>query len=162
MDGETRDRDALLAHLEDDARAAMDAAEHGALAGAEDLAGRVLDVARSMEPSPRLDRCLSRALRACGTAQRARGRYGAAERSFEHALASATSGFGGITVEVAELLNDLGMTYKFDGRFELAEAAYARASTLLSTLPGVDPQDAAALLHNLAGLAHARGDLITA
>lgn len=100
--------------------------------------------------------------RAIGTAQRSLGLWAEAESSFERGLRIARDAFGPGSLEVAELENDLGMTFKFAGRFDDAEAAYERVHSIFEALPTVDPSDLAALYHNLGGLAHARGDHVTA
>jgi tetratricopeptide (TPR) repeat protein len=144
------------------ALAAMDAAEGGRITEADRLARQALTVAEGLCEGRERERLLTQALRALGSAQRARGHYREAERTFARALANAFAAFGNATLEVAELQNDLGMTYKYLGRFAEAEAAYALARAILEGLPDADPEDLAALFHNLGGLAHARGDLETA
>jgi tetratricopeptide (TPR) repeat protein len=144
------------------AAAAMDAADGGRIAEAERLARRALALAEAPAASRNRDDPLSRSLRALGTMHRARGQYLDAERAFTRALGHATRAFGAESLEVAELQNDLGMTFKYVGRFADAEAAYDRARQILDELPDVDQEDVAALFHNLGGLAHARGDFATA
>ena len=57
--------------------------------------------------------------------------------------------------ELAGALNVAGVAARFSGRFEQAEAAYARALAIAEAAgPG---QLLATLLHNIGGLAHARG-----
>src|SRR5262249_53229739 len=137
------------------AAAAIAAAQEGRVAEAERLAWQALALAERPTVGPARNRALARALRALGEAQRTRGRYSAAERTFVRALAQAGPGFGERSVEAAELHNDLGMTFKFAGRFVDAETAYGRAREILATRPDADPEDLAALFHNLGGLAHA-------
>lgn len=140
----------------------MEAAERGQFDETERLARRALRLSEGLSDAADRHMGLARALRAIGTAQRARGRYGAAESLFRRALAAATAGFGPHSIEAAELHNDLGMTFKYLGRFVEAEAAYSSAAAILDGLPDVDLEDLAALYHNLGGLAHARGDFATA
>jgi tetratricopeptide (TPR) repeat protein len=52
----------------------------------------------------------------------------------------------------------VGIVCKFAGRFDDAAAAYAQVLPVAEALVHTDPQLLAALLHNLAGLAHSRGD----
>jgi len=60
--------------------------------------------------------------------------------------------------ELAGALNLLGAAAKFSGRFDLAEGAYARA---LSIIEAAGPDELlATLLHNIGGLAHARGRFV--
>jgi tetratricopeptide (TPR) repeat protein len=153
---------AAAERADDLAIAAMEAAEQGHLDEAERVARHALGLAEGLVDGPDRHRSLARALRPLGTAQRARGRYREAERTFTRALDRASAGFGPASIEVAELHNDLGMTFKYVGRFGDAEAAYGRARAILEGLPDVDPEDLAALFHNLGGLAHARGDFETA
>jgi tetratricopeptide (TPR) repeat protein len=148
--------------LDDIAGSAMAALEQGNLEDGERLARQALRAADRIPPGPDRHRARARGLRSLGSAQRARGQYRDAEATFERALPHALQGFGRATVEVAELHNDLGMTFKYAGRFAEAEAAYEQARSILETLPRADPDDLAALLHNLAGLAHARGDFAAA
>jgi tetratricopeptide (TPR) repeat protein len=75
---------------------------------------------------------------------------------------AATRAFGDDSLEVAELLNDLGMTFKYAGRFADAAAAYDGVRAILESRADTDPGDLATLFHNLGGLAHARGDLAAA
>jgi tetratricopeptide (TPR) repeat protein len=153
---------AAAERADDLAIAAMDAAERGHLDEAERAARQALDLAEGLVLGPDRHRSLARALRPLGTAQRARGRYREAERTFTRALDHASRAFGPSSLEVAELHNDLGMTFKYVGRFVDAEAAYGNARTILEGLPDVDPEDLAALFHNLGGLAYARGDFESA
>jgi len=153
---------AAAERADDLAIAAMEAAEGGHLDEAERGARQALELAETLVDGPDRDRSLARALRPLGTAQRARGSYRDAERTLTRALDHASAAFGPASVEVAELHNDLGMTFKYVGRFVDAEAAYGSARTILEGLPDVDPEDLAALFHNLGGLAYARGDFETA
>lgn len=56
------------------------------------------------------------------------------------------------------LTNALGVTYKFAGRLEDAQRCYDEVYDLLRASPATTPDDLAGLFHNLAGLAHSRGD----
>jgi tetratricopeptide (TPR) repeat protein len=59
------------------------------------------------------------------------------------------------SIESACALNVVGVAAKFCGRFQVAEAAYAEA---MSIAEGAESTDLlATLLHNVGGLAHARG-----
>ena len=57
-----------------------------------------------------------------------------------------------------EFLNGLGVTFKYSGRLDEAEDSYRRALPLTES----DDSTRATLFHNLGGLAHARGDYVTA
>jgi tetratricopeptide (TPR) repeat protein len=98
------------------------------------------------------------AWRALGTAQRMLGQLGDAEASFHAALAAASAADGQLSLEAAVIHNDLGMTYKLQGRFAEAAAAYDAAGAILAAMPDADPDDLASLWHNRGGLAHAQGD----
>src|SRR5262249_10114281 len=101
---------------------------------------------------------LAAADRAIGTAQRSVGLYAEAEATFRRALDAARTAFGPASLEVAEIENDLGMTYKDAGRFDDAADGCGRVRAILEGLDEADPDDLASLFHNLGGLAHARGD----
>jgi len=73
----------------------------------------------------------------------------------KEALAIAETNFGAESTAVAEVLNQIGMLGKYDGRFDEAEAAYSRA---LRIVAGSEHALAADLNHNLGGLEHTRGN----
>lgn len=52
----------------------------------------------------------------------------------------------------------LGVTYKFAGRLDEAFHRYEQAHVLIKRAEPADPESLAALHHNLAGLAHSRGE----
>jgi len=87
---------------------------------------------------------------------RAAGRLGDAEALARRALARAEAAFPDGDHLVAEALNVLGMIHKFQGRYAEAQPLYQRALALAGALGDVEAE--AALLHNLGGLCHARGD----
>jgi tetratricopeptide (TPR) repeat protein len=140
---------------------AIDAAEGGDLDLCERLASQALDLAEALPGGAERDRAMAQALRPRGTAERARGRYAEAGATFERARAFALPGFGEESLEVAELLNDLGMTFKYAGRFADAEHVYQETRRILEVIDA-DPEDLAALYHNLGGLAHIRRDFAAA
>jgi tetratricopeptide (TPR) repeat protein len=90
-----------------------------------------------------------------GVRARIQARYGEAEGSLVQARMLAEASFGQGSGETIEPLNQLGILYKYAGRFDDAERSYRCALTRLDGLS--DQALRAALLHNLAGLAHARG-----
>ena len=110
--------------IEELTAAAADAAESGNVAESERLALRAVDRAERLAVGPERDRALTGALRQLGTALRSRGRLDEAERAFDRAFSSAKRAFAGDAPEVAELLNDLGMTFKYAGRFAEALSHY--------------------------------------
>ena len=91
-----------------------------------------------------------------GQALLARGDYPGARGALEAALADAEDVLAPGDLDIATLLNDLGMIGKYDGRFDDAAAHYARALPLAQALG--EEGMVATLHHNLAGLAHSRGD----
>jgi tetratricopeptide (TPR) repeat protein len=141
---------------------AMAAAEQGRFLDARRLGDQALRLARRLDGGRDRDQALARALRSLGTAQRAFGDFREAAETFQRALRHANASFGRASVEAAELHNDLGMTFKYAGRFADAKDAYGQAQTILESLPDADPEDMAALYHNLGGLAHARRDYAAA
>ena len=88
---------------------------------------------------------------------RALGDYRRAERLYQKALVASERTFGRDAVEVAVLLNSLGVACKYSGRFREAGRHYWRALGIYARLPVSDPAALAALYHNLGGLEHARG-----
>lgn len=85
------------------------------------------------------------------------GDYPAAAKVLRTAIAAAEAALGPDAVECATLLNQLGMVGKFAGDFAEAEVAYRRA-LVVQIGRGDAGAMTADILHNLAGLAHARGD----
>ncbi len=76
-------------------------------------------------------------------------------------LDRASAAFGEASPGVVSAANALGVVYKHAGDFNAAEATYRRALAVASSQGDPDPLVLAALLHNLGGLAHARGDAAT-
>lgn len=95
------------------------------------------------------------ALAGRGEAARLSGRWPEAEAAYREALALAEQTFGPGSVAAAAVAHNLGVTYKYTGRFEQAAALYHRALAV-ATEAG-DDAFAAVICHNLGGLAHARG-----
>src|SRR5215470_10777727 len=52
---------------------------------------------------------------------RVQGRYESASQLYEEALKQAESDFGPESLEAATILNDLGVVYKYSGRFDDAQ-----------------------------------------
>jgi tetratricopeptide (TPR) repeat protein len=98
-------------------------------------------------------------LAALGTQDRFEGRYHDAHRRLGTAIAQAVGAAGADSVMVACLRNDLAVCCKHLARFDEAEGLYNRALTTLEAHLGPDHPGVASVWHNLAGLAHARGDL---
>ncbi len=82
------------------------------------------------------------------------GRYPEAEEAARQALELGRAQLPAEDPERVGLWNTLGVARKYRGDYDGAAQAYARALELLQEREG---PEAAALYHNLAGLAHARG-----
>ena len=85
------------------------------------------------------------------------GDLDAAEARLLDALTQARA-VGSAQRSVLLLCNALGVTYKFAGRLDDAQRCYDEVYDLLHASTAPDPGDLAGLFHNLAGLAHSRGD----
>jgi tetratricopeptide (TPR) repeat protein len=81
------------------------------------------------------------------------GRYAHARRLFIAALRIAENDLDEDAPEVVPILNGLGLVGKYTGDFSRSELAYRRALRIAE-----EPELRAGLLHNLAGVLHARGD----
>jgi tetratricopeptide (TPR) repeat protein len=90
------------------------------------------------------------------------GRYEEAFACLGEARAAAVAAFGERSLEVATVLNNLGVCCKFAGRFDEGEAAYQESLAILEAAVGPAHPDVATLYHNLGGLAHARRDFTAA
>lgn len=87
------------------------------------------------------------------------GRYGAAAELLTRSIAESEANLGYGDLLLADLLNLLGIVGKYRGDFRSAEQAYQRALEIVEAdRSGLTGVNAATLLHNLAGLAHSRGD----
>lgn len=96
-----------------------------------------------------------RALGLKGNILRQLARYAEAEETLRDALNFAREHFGEEDRETSAARNLLGILYKYMAKFDEAEELYRAA---LENLPDKESSLAAALYHNLGGLAHARGD----
>jgi tetratricopeptide (TPR) repeat protein len=88
---------------------------------------------------------------------RRQGRYLEAEQVYRDACDDASATW--TPLELVPLHNELGVLYKFAGRHDDARARYATVRAVLEDAYGPDHPVLAAVWHNLAGLAHSRGDL---
>lgn len=84
--------------------------------------------------------------------------FSAAAARLGAVLDKASATFGEHSRQVVSAANALGVVYKHASDLDAAEAAYRRALAAEAKLPDHDPLVEAGLLHNLGGLAHARGD----
>jgi tetratricopeptide (TPR) repeat protein len=108
----------------------------------------------------------SRALRiraqiSLGTSHRVLGEYAAAECRLREALSGARAQPADWELLV-DALNALAVLFKYCGRFDEAEPLLREAIHVTEHTAGAESADMATLLHNLGGLAHARGDYAAA
>ncbi|HEY2739709.1 MAG TPA: tetratricopeptide repeat protein, partial [Thermoanaerobaculia bacterium] len=89
--------------------------------------------------------------------KRGQGQHPEAEELFRRALALTEQTFGPDDIQMANLLNGLGILHKFQGRYDEAEPLYRRSLALIEKAYGEDHLETASLWHNLGGLEHARG-----
>lgn len=143
---------ARILNLVDRPREAIAAAER-ALALLEPLVPAHVD----SEPGEELVRLALAARLTLAASCRGAGHLDRAEAAARDALAMAEQHFGAGDLAAADALNEIGVISKFLGRYGEAERVYRRA---LPIIEAADPEspDVATLLHNLGGLAHARGD----
>ncbi|GAA3600654.1 hypothetical protein GCM10022235_85770 [Kribbella ginsengisoli] len=102
---------------------------------------------------------------ACGRIAELRisGRYREAAAYGRDVLSDAEQAFGPNSAELMPVLNQIGILGKYSGDFVMAEDAYRRALRIVQAGEAAGTEVASAvLLHNLAGLAHARGDVAEA
>src|SRR5690349_18264988 len=108
---------------------------------------------------PPLDRAgLVARVRACREA----GDYQGADAIARNGIAAVQRVLGPDSRELAVLLNERGILGKHLGRFAEAERHYRRALAIYARRGEVASAGVAAILHNLGGLAHERGDHQTA
>lgn len=88
--------------------------------------------------------------------ERLAGEFDAAAARLTAAADRAAAAFGEASPAVVSAANALGVVYKYAADFDAAEGAYRRA--MAAAGGQADPLILAGLLHNLGGLAHARGD----
>ena len=93
--------------------------------------------------------------------ERLAGDFGAATARLNAVLERASAALGEASLPVASVASALGVVHKYSADFDAAEAAYRRASAAVAGMADPDPLVEAALLHNLGGLAHSRGDAAT-
>jgi tetratricopeptide (TPR) repeat protein len=94
-----------------------------------------------------------------GDLVRFQGHFDEAETILTRALRDAPNDLDDDGVPVrARVLNALGIVHKDVGRYDDAEAAYVQALALITSADAPGDALVASLWHNIAGLAHARGD----
>ncbi|MGW7200160.1 tetratricopeptide repeat protein [Streptomyces chryseus] len=94
---------------------------------------------------------------AMATVYRVQGRYSAAEQLLVTAVGRVEE--RATAEDIVAAYNELGVLFKYSGKFEAAADYYERA---LDRLSGTNSPELATLYHNIAGLAHARGDYAAA
>ncbi|MFD3537422.1 tetratricopeptide repeat protein [Streptomyces sp. NPDC058664] len=94
---------------------------------------------------------------AMATVYRVQGRYTPAEQLLVTAVGRVEE--RAAAEDIAAAYNELGVLFKYSGKFEAAADFYKRA---LNRLSGTTSPELATLYHNIAGLAHARGDYAAA
>jgi tetratricopeptide (TPR) repeat protein len=97
-------------------------------------------------------------VRACREA----GDYQGADAMARNGIAAAGRVLGPDSRELAALLNERGILGKYLGRFADSDRHYRRALAIYARHGEVASASIAAILHNLGGLAHERGDHETA
>src|SRR5580693_8422966 len=90
--------------------------------------------------------------------ERLAGEFGAAAARLSATADRAAAAFGEASAAVVSAANALGVVYKHAADFDAAEGAYRRAMAAAGGQASPEPLILAGLLHNLGGLAHARGD----
>ena len=104
-----------------------------------------------------LCRALALRLDAVAVDRRDRGQARAALRLHRLAVVVGAAGFDASDRRMAQVLNNHGVACKFAGRYDEGRRAYARALTVFDEALVTDLALLATLLHNIAGLDHARG-----
>jgi tetratricopeptide (TPR) repeat protein len=134
-------------------------------------AERYRDAARSYEkarlllgrvrPDDERDHVKLRLRAFCGQARIALtlGELALADRLYGRALKIAEQRMGARDLATAEVLNELGVLRKQQGRYEEASHGYRRALRIVGRKLGLRSDEAATLYHNLGGSDHARGRL---
>src|SRR5215471_11898790 len=97
-----------------------------------------------------------------GSIGRTLGEYDRAERHLREALAIACTEFGDGCEAAAGACNELGMLYKYFGRFEESIQLYKHALEILAEAHGEDSPQVGIIYHNLGGILFAKGDSASA
>src|SRR5262245_41351878 len=84
----------------------------------------------------------------CADTCRSRGRYAEAERLFLQALALAETVLGRDDLEVSTILNNLGVLYKYMGRFDEGARMYRRAFEIMQASLSPNHPEMATIYHN--------------
>ncbi|WP_320671226.1 tetratricopeptide repeat protein [Patulibacter defluvii] len=143
----------------DSANAALARARAALAAGELDEARTAAETARATiaaltpDPTGPIARIAVQARCAAAEAARRQGRYPAAAAGFRAAIDEAERWLGPADPDLALACNGLALVARYRGAHDDAERGYRRALAIV----GRDGLDGAAVLHNLAGLEHARG-----
>jgi tetratricopeptide (TPR) repeat protein len=105
-----------------------------------------------LTPTRRINR-LSR----LGGLRRRAGDLRGAEKAYRRALAVAERRLPADDVIAARVRNELGVVLKYTGAFDEAASLYERAHGVFVAALGAAHPDVGMVLHNIGGLAHARG-----
>jgi tetratricopeptide (TPR) repeat protein len=103
-----------------------------------------------------------RTLSIAGDILRIQGDYAQAECDLEQALAISVAAFGEASEEAAEARNNLGVLYKYLGRFEEGLKLYSHALQPIIAIHGHTSLATATVYHNIGGILHARGNFVAA
>jgi tetratricopeptide (TPR) repeat protein len=107
-------------------------------------------------------RVRARTLALAGAVCRIQGEYARAESDLEQALAISVAAFGEASEEAAEARNNLGVLYKYCGRFDEGLKLYSHALGPIIAIHGHTSLATATVYHNIGGILHARGDFAAA
>ena len=107
-------------------------------------------------------RIRARTLSLTGGLARVSGDYTRAEFDLRAAFAISVAEFGIGSEEAAQARNNLGVLFKYLGRFDEAQHLYAEALGPTVKAQGDSSLAAAAIHHNIGGLLHARGEFAAA
>jgi tetratricopeptide (TPR) repeat protein len=97
-----------------------------------------------------------------GGTRRIQGDYAHAEDDLKSALAIAVAECGKASEQAAEARNNLGMLYKYWGRFDAGLKLYEEALAAIIAIHGDESLASGAIYHNIGGIFHARGDFAAA
>jgi len=103
-----------------------------------------------------------RTLTLAAEVRRVLGDYPQAEGDQLKALALAVAEFGRGSAEAAAARNDLGVLYKYWGRFDDGLRLYREALASIVVTDGESSLSSAVVYHNIGGILHARGDFTSA
>jgi tetratricopeptide (TPR) repeat protein len=99
-----------------------------------------------------------RTLALAGVLYRIQGDYPRAESDLRNALTLAVAQFGDTSEDASAARNNLGVLYKYWGRFDDGLQLYTAALGAIVAIDGEQSLALAAVYHNIGGILHARGD----